>query len=82
MYAETRPLVLRTGKTKCGRVFICLDVGKKNFFLNSYGSRSPVRGTAQSALHVMLLPYYIGMCVFHERQREILILHKPLVMVE
>ena len=31
----------------------------------------PVRRTAQSALHVMLLSYYIGMCVFHERQRDI-----------
>ena len=42
----------------------------KNFF-NSYVSRSPVHRTAQSALHVMLLSYYIGMCVFHERQRDI-----------
>ena len=25
IYAETRPIVLWTGKTKCGRVFICLD---------------------------------------------------------
>ena len=45
------------------------------FFLNSYVSWSPVRRTAQSALqsalHVMLLSYYIGMCVFHERQRDI-----------
>ena len=36
---------------------------------------SPVRRTAQSALqsalHVMLLSYYIGMCVFHERERDI-----------
>ena len=36
---------------------------------------SPVRRTAQSALqsalHVMILPYYIGMCIFHERQRDI-----------
>ena len=64
IYAETRPPVLWTGKTKCGRVFICLDGYKKN----SYVSRSPIRRTAQSqsALHVMLLPYYIGMCVFHE----------------
>ena len=38
---------------------------------NSYVSRSPVRRTAQSALHVTLLSYYIGMCVFHERQRDI-----------
>ena len=45
------------------------------FFLNSYSSRSPVRRTAQSALqsalHVILLSYYIRMCVFHERQRDI-----------
>ena len=25
IYAETRPSVLWTGKTKCGLVFICLD---------------------------------------------------------
>ena len=31
-------------------------------FFNSYVSRSPVRRTAQSALHVMLLSYYIDMC--------------------
>ena len=43
----------------------------KNNFFNSYASRSPVRSTAQSALHVMLLSYDIGMCVFHERQRDI-----------
>ena len=40
-------------------------------FCNSYLSRSPQRRTAQSALHVMLLSYYIGMCVFHERQHDI-----------
>ena len=39
--------------------------------INSYLSRSPVRRTAQSALHVMLLSYYIGMCVFHEHQHGI-----------
>ena len=47
-------------------VFICLNgwrTGKKK--LNSYLSRSQVLRTAQSALHVMLLSYYIGMCVFH-----------------
>ena len=33
-------------------------------FLNSYVSWSPVHRTAQSTLHVMLLSYYIGMCVF------------------
>ena len=38
---------------------------------NSYVSLSPVRRTAQSALHVMLLSYYAGMCVFHERQGDI-----------
>ena len=50
-------------------------VKKKVFFFHSYLSRSPVRRTAQSALqstlHVMSLSYYIGMCVFHERQRDI-----------
>ena len=72
IYAERRPSVLWTGKTKCGRVVICLDgSGRVIFFLNSYVSRSPERRTAQSALHVMLLSYYIGMCVFHERQRDI-----------
>ena len=73
------PSTLWTGKRKCGRVLICVDgSGRVNFFfffLNSYVSRSPVRRTAQialqSALHVMLLSYYIGICVFHERQRNI-----------
>ena len=72
-YAEARPLVIWTGKTKCGRVSICLDgwrTGKKKNY-NSYLSRSPVRRTARSALHVMLLSYYIGKCVFHEHQRDI-----------
>ena len=44
-------------------------VKKKNY--NSYVSRSPERRTAQNALHVMLLSYYIGKCVFHEHQRDI-----------
>ena len=77
-YAETRPPVLWTGKTKCGRVLIWLDGCGRVFFLiffYSYVSRSPVRRTAQSALqsalHVMLLSYYVGMCVFHERQCDI-----------
>ena len=64
-YAETRPPILWSGKTKCGRVLICLD--------GYYVSRSPVRRTAQSALqsalHVMLLSYYVG--IFHERQGDI-----------
>ena len=80
-YAETRPPILWTGKTKCGRVLICLDrCGRVNIFLfcfDSYVLRPPVRRTAQSALqsalHVMLLSYYVGlgMCVFHERQGDI-----------
>ena len=65
----------------CGRVWTGKKKKKKIFFFfflffnYSYVSRSPVRRTAQSALqsalHVMLLSYYIGMCVFHERQRDI-----------
>ena len=64
------------GKIKCGRVLICVEgsgrVKKNNY---SYVLQSPVCRTAQSAsksaLHVMLLSYYIGMCVFHERQCDI-----------
>ena len=48
----------------------CLFVWTGNLKKN-YVSRSAVRRTAQSALHVMLLSYYIGMCVFHECQRDI-----------
>ena len=44
-----------TGAYLCGRVWM-----GKFFFFNSYVSQSPVRRTAQSALHVMLLSYYIG----------------------
>ena len=36
-----------------------------------HGVPLPVRRTAQSALHVMLLSYYKGKCVFHERQHDI-----------
>ena len=61
-----------TGAYLCGRVW----TGKFFiFFLNSYVSQSPVHRTAQSALqsalHVMLLSYYISICVFHERRRDI-----------
>ena len=60
-----------TGAYLSGRVW----TGKKFVFANSYVLQSPVRRTAQSALqsalHVMLLSYYIGMCVFHERQHDI-----------
>ena len=41
--------------------------GRVKKILN-YLSRSPVRRTAQSAFHIILLSYYIGMCVFNERQ--------------
>ena len=41
---------------------------QKNY---SYASWSPIGRTAQSALHVMLLSYYIGIRVFHERQCDI-----------
>ena len=58
------------GKTHCGRVLICLDGLKNVCFLNSYVSRSPLRRTVQSDLHIMILSYYIGMCVFHERQHD------------
>ena len=51
-------------------VYLSGRVNKKIFF-TSCGSRSPVRRTVQSALLVMLLSYYIGMCEFHERQRDI-----------
>ena len=50
-----------------GRLKICFCC----FLFYSYVSLSPLYRTAQSALHVMLLSYYIGMCVFHERQRDI-----------
>ena len=57
------------GRVWTGKIFIFL------IFFNSYVSQSPVRRTAQSALQsaldVMLLSYYIGICVFHERQRDI-----------
>ena len=60
---------MSTGAYLCGRVW----AGKKKKFLCI--TLSPVRRTAQSALqsalHVMLLSYYIGVCVFHERQRDI-----------
>ena len=53
-----------TGAYLCGQVWT-------GFFFNSYVSQSPVRRTAQSALHVMLLSYYIGICVLHECQHDI-----------
>ena len=61
-----------TGAYLSGRVW---TGKKKKLFFNSYVSQSPVCRTAQSALqsalHVMLSSYYIGICVFHERQRDI-----------
>ena len=70
-----RPVHSSYGRVK-SNVDGCLFVWTGKFvFFNSYVSRSPVRRTAQSALqsalHVMLLSYYIGMCVFHERQCDI-----------
>ena len=56
-----------------GSPVICLDgqwTGKKKKF-KSYVSWSSVLRTAQTALDVMLLSYYIGICVFHERQCDI-----------
>ena len=49
-------------------MLICLEALKEKN-VNSYVSRSALRRTAQSALHIML-SYHIGMCVFHERQRD------------
>ena len=40
-------------------------------FLNVSWSPVRIRRTAQSALHVMLLSYYIGICVFRKRQCDI-----------
>ena len=63
-----------TGAYLSGRVWAGK---KKSFFFDSYinVSLSLVRRTAQnalqSALHFVLLSSYIGMCVFHERQRDI-----------
>ena len=70
-YAETRPLVL--WEKIWTDADCCVDGSGR--VKKTYVSRSPVRRTAesalQSALHVMLLSYYIGMCVFHERQRDL-----------
>ena len=53
-YAETRPPVLWTGKTKCGRVLICLDgSGRVKIYLfifYSYVSRLQYVGLLR-ALH-------------------------------
>ena len=70
-----RPVHPSYGRAKqnvdgCLFVWKCLD-GKIKIFFFFYASQSPVRRTAQSALHVMLLSYYIGICVFHEHQRDI-----------
>ena len=56
-----------SGRVKKKLIFLILMGKKKNFFFNSYVSRSPVRRTAQSALesalHVMLLSYYRHVCI-------------------
>ena len=59
-----------TGAYLCGRVWTDKKKSFLIFFFNSYVSQSPVRRTAHSALHVMLLSYR-HICVFHERQRDI-----------
>ena len=67
-----RPVHPSYGRAKQNVVLICVDgSGRVNFFfffLNSYVSQSPVGRTAQStlqsALHVMLLSYYIGIYVY------------------
>ena len=51
--------------------YLCGWVWKGQFKKKILMYQSPVRKTAQSALHVMLLSYYIGICVFPERQRDI-----------
>ena len=49
IYAETRPPVLRTGKTHCGRVLICLDGLKKQGFLVSLMGAEGALPPAQNA---------------------------------
>ena len=73
MQRPVHPSYGRVKQNVDGCLFVWTDGGrvKKSFFFNSYLSRSPERRTAQSALHVILLSYYIGMCVFHEHQRDI-----------
>ena len=62
-----RPIHPSLGRVK-QNVDGCLFVrmGLDGFFFNSYVSWSPVRRTAQSALHVVLLSSYIGnaACVY------------------
>ena len=53
---ETRQPDLWTGKTKM-RTGVYLSGRVNCFFLNSYVSRSPVRRTAQRALHVIVILY-------------------------
>ena len=77
MQRPVQPSYGRVKQNVDGCLFVWTGLDGLNFFFfsNSYVSQSPVRRTAQSALqsalHVMLLLYYIGICVFHERQRDI-----------
>ena len=58
-YAETRPPVLWTGKTKCGRVLICLDGSgrvKKKYHVSSTYDCSE-RFTECFTRHVIVILY-------------------------
>ena len=72
--AEWQAFMQRPVHPSCGRVNTLwtgayLSGRFKRFLFNSYVSRSPLRRTAQSALHIMLLSYH-NMCIFHECQRD------------
>ena len=57
-----------TGAYLCGRVW---PGPKKRSFFKILIYQSPVRRTAQSALQSALHVMLLGICVFHERQRDI-----------
>ena len=74
------PPVLWTGKTKCGRVFICLGrvficlgrVWTGKFFLKFLCITHCLQNVGLlRALYTSCYCHYIGICVFHEHQRDI-----------
>ena len=68
MYAETRPLSYgRVKQNMDGCLFVWM--GKKNVILSYHGLQYV--GLLRERFTRMLLTYYIGMCVFHERQHDI-----------
>ena len=72
MQRPVHPSYGRVKQNVDGCLFVWTGGGRvKKKLILIYQSRSPVRRTAQSALHVTLLSYYIGMCVFHEHQCDI-----------